>query len=153
KAREFNFNTRFVALAGEINRRMPEYVREKTHRVLNHLGVAPSRSKILVLGVSYKKDLGDFRESPAVEVIRLLPDDGAEVGYHDPFVPNFEEHGVAMDSVPLTEELLSECDMVVIAADHSNIDYAWVVENAKHVLDTRNATKKVSENRDKITLL
>lgn len=153
KAKEFNFNTHFIALAGEINRRMPEFVREKTFRVLNKLGVAPSRSKILVLGVSYKKDIGDYRESPALEVIKLLQHDDANVVYHDPFVPSFEEHGMAMESEPLTQELLTECDLVIITADHTNIDYTWVIQNSKHVLDTRNATKKVTVGREKITLL
>ncbi len=153
KAREFNFNTHFIALAGEINRRMPEFVREKAHRDLNRLGVAPSRSKILILGVSYKKDLGDCRESPAIEVIRLMEKDGAEVVYHDPHVPEFEEHGIGMASVPLTEELLAEANLVIITANHSCIDYPWVVSKAQHVLDTRNATKEVTKHRDKITLL
>jgi nucleotide sugar dehydrogenase len=153
KAREFNFNTRFIALAGEINRRMPDFVREKTNRVLNQLGVAPSRAKILVLGVSYKRDLGDFRESPAVEVIKHFLDDGADVVYHDPYVPSFSEHGVAMECAPLTDELLAECDLVVVTADHTSVDYARVVEKANHVLDTRNATRRVVNNREKITLL
>jgi len=152
KAREFNFNTRFIALAGEINRSMPRFVREKAHRVLNSLGVAPSRAKILLLGVSYKRDLGDFRESPAIEVIRLLEDDGAEIVYHDPFVPRFEEHGITMESVALTDELMAGIDLVIITSDHTCVDYSWVADKARHVLDTRNASRKVT-NRDKITLL
>jgi nucleotide sugar dehydrogenase len=153
KAREFNFNTHFIALAGEINRRMPEFVRDKACRALNQLGVAASQSKILVLGVAYKRDLGDYRESPAIEVIRLLQRDGADVVYHDPYVPQFEEHHLAMEGVPLTDELLAECDLVVITADHTCIDYGRVVERARHVLDTRNATRNVTANREKVTLL
>ena len=153
KAREFNFNTRFIALAGEINRRMPEFVREKTYRVLNQLGVAASKAKLLILGVSYKRDLGDFRESPAIEVIKLLREDGAEIVYHDPFVPSFAEHGITMESTPLTDELLAETDLVVVTSDHTGIDYTRVVDKATHVLDTRNATKRVAGNRHKITLL
>ena len=153
KAKEFNFNTHFIALAGEINRRMPEFVREKAHRVLNQLGVAPSRSKVLCLGVSYKRDLGDYRESPATEVMKLLLRDGAEVIYHDPYVPAFEEHGLSMEGVALTDETLGDCDLVIVLSDHTNIDYRMVVEKAKHVLDTRNATKGVTEQREKITLL
>ena len=153
KAREFNFNTRFIALAGEINRKMPEFVREKAHRVLNQLGIAPAWAKLLILGVSYKRDLGDVRESPAIEVIKLLQEAGSVLVYHDPYVPAFSEHGVAMDSTPLTDELLAECDLVVIASDHTTIDYSWVVAKANHVLDTRNATRRVETNRDKITLL
>jgi nucleotide sugar dehydrogenase len=153
KAKEYNFNTHFINLAGEINRKMPEFVRDKALRVLNKLGVAASRSKILVLGVSYKKDLGDFRESPAIEVIRLLQDEDAQVAYHDPYVPSFHEHGLSMDSVLLTEEMLGGCDLVLITSDHSNVDYSWVVEKARCVFDTRNATRNVTAHREKITLL
>lgn len=153
KAREYNFNTRFIALAGEINRRMPEFVREKTHRVLNMLGVSPSKSKILLLGVSYKRDLGDWRESPSIEVIKLLQEDGAEVVYHDPYVPNFDEHGIAMENQPLTDDLLASCTMAIITTDHKAVDYDYVVSKVPHVLDTRNATKRLKGNHDKVTLL
>jgi UDP-N-acetyl-D-glucosamine dehydrogenase len=132
---------------------MPEFVREKTYRVLNMLGVSPSKSKILMLGVSYKRDLGDWRESPAVEVIKLLQEDGAEVVYHDPYVPNFAEHGVALECVPLTDELLASVTMCIIATDHQCVDYDRVVEKVPHVLDTRNASKRLARNRDKVTLL
>lgn len=153
KAKELNFNTHFIALAGEINRRMPEFVREKVHRVLNQRGVAPSRAKVLALGVAYKKDLDDFRESPALSVIHLLRADGAEVVYHDPHVPAFRDGGLGMESVPLTADLIAAQDLVVILTDHTSIDYAWVAKHANHVLDTRNATRQVRENRDRITLL
>jgi nucleotide sugar dehydrogenase len=153
KAKELNFNTHFIALAGEINRKMPEFVREKANRILNRLGIPASRAKILVLGVAYKRDLNDYRESPAIEVIRLLRADGAEVVYHDPYVPSFRDGDLAMESKPLTAELLSAQDLVIITTDHTNIDYTWVVAYAKHVFDTRNATKNVRENRHKITLL
>ncbi len=153
KAREYNFNTRFIALAGEINRRMPEFVREKTHRVLNMLGVSPSKSTILLLGVSYKRDLGDWRESPSIEVIKLLQEDGAEVVYHDPYVPNFDEHGIAMENMPLTDELLESVTMCIIATDHQAVDYDRVVSKVPHTLDTRNATKRLKAGHDKVTLL
>ncbi|HKB03285.1 MAG TPA: nucleotide sugar dehydrogenase [Gemmataceae bacterium] len=153
KAREFNFNTHFIALAGEINRKMPEFVRQKAARELNRFGKAVSRSKILALGVSYKRDVGDWRESPAIEVIKLLQEERAEVVYHDPHVPDFREHGLAMESTPLTDELLSECDLVVILTEHSAVDHARVVARSKCVLDTRNATRKVTEGREKIVLL
>jgi len=100
-----------------------------------------------------KRDLNDYRESPAIEVIRLLRADGAEVVYHDPYVPSFRDGDLAMESQPLTAELLSSQDLVIITTDHTNIDYEWVVAHAKHVFDTRNATKNVRENRNKITLL
>jgi len=153
KAKEFNFNTHFIALAGEINRRMPEFVREKAARVLNQLGLAPSRSKVLCLGVSYKRDLGDYRESPAIEVIQSLRRDGADVVYHDPHVPRFAEHGLCMEGVPLTEQTIRECDLVIVLSDHSCVDYPWVAERAKHVLDTRNALRGVGGTRENITLL
>ncbi|HJZ94710.1 MAG TPA: nucleotide sugar dehydrogenase [Gemmataceae bacterium] len=153
KAREFNFNTHFIALAGEINRRMPEFVRQKAARELNRFGKAVSRSKVLALGVSYKRDVGDWRESPAVEVIELLQEDGAEVVYHDPHVPDFRDRGLSMESVPLTDELLAECDLVIVLTDHSGVDYDRVVAGARHVLDTRNACRKVTEGRDKVVLL
>jgi UDP-N-acetyl-D-glucosamine dehydrogenase len=152
KAREFNFNTHFIALAGEINRKMPDFVREKAGRVLSRCGVALSRAKILLLGVSYKRDLGDYRESPAVEVIKLLQREGAEVNYHDPFVPSFEEHGVALECVPLTEEVLAAHDLVIVASDHTCVDYSYVARHARYVLDTRNALKNVAE-RANVTLL
>lgn len=153
KAKELNFNTHFIALAGEINRRMPEFVREKAIRILNRLGVVPSKAKILVLGVAYKRDIDDYRESPAIAVIKLLRADGAQVCYHDPYVPSFQYEGLAMESQKLTEELLHSQDLVIIATDHSNIDYEWVVANSRHVFDTRNATKNVRNHRERITLL
>ena len=153
KAKEFNFNCHFIALAGEINRKMPEFVREKAHRALNRVGVAPSKSKILCLGVSYKRDLGDFRESPAVEVIKLLQQDGADVVYHDPYVPAFAEHGLDMEGVDLTDDMIAGCDLVIILSDHTTVDYARVVAKAKHVLDTRNATKSVTGSHENVTLL
>lgn len=153
KAREFNFNTHFIALAGEINRKMPEFVRTKAARELNKAGKAVSRSKILALGVSYKRDVGDWRESPALDVIKLLQDDGAEVLYHDPHVPEFRGHGLSLECSPLSDEVLGEVDLVVVLTDHSTIDYSNVVAKTRQVLDTRNACKKVTENREKITLL
>ncbi len=153
KAKELNFNTHFISLAGEINRRMPLFVREKTARLLNDMGKAVSQTTILVLGVAYKKDMEDYRESPAIEIIRLLQADGAEVVYHDPHVPEFAELGLEMASRPLTEELLMSCDMVLIATDHSTIDYEHVAQYAQHVLDTRNATRHLVNHRERITLL
>jgi UDP-N-acetyl-D-glucosamine dehydrogenase len=153
KAKEFNFSTHFIALAGEINRRMPEFVRQKAQRVLNRAGVAVSRARVLALGVSYKRDVGDWRESPALDVMRLLKDDGADVVYHDPHVPEIRGHGLELENSPLTNDLISGSDLVVILTDHTGIDYARVVEKAKCVLDTRNATRHVSDGRDKVVLL
>lgn len=153
KAKELNFNTHFIALAGEINRQMPEFTVLKAVRVLNRLGVATSKAKVLVLGAGYKRDLADHRESPAIEVMRLLQASGAEVSYHDPFVPVIDEHGVSLTGVPLSEETVKAQDLVLIATDHSPVDYAWVVATAGHVLDTRNATREVAGRGEKVTLL
>jgi len=153
KAREYNFRTRFIALAGEVNRTMPEFVRTKAWRILNEQGLAPSKSKILVLGMAYKKDISDWRESPAIEVIKLLQKDGANVVYHDPYIPVFKHEGLDLESVELTDEALREADLTIIVTDHSNIDYARVVNESKRVLDTKNATKEVAGREGKVTLL
>ncbi|MFY9114622.1 MAG: nucleotide sugar dehydrogenase [Dethiobacteria bacterium] len=153
KAREYNFSTRFIGLAGEINRRMPEFVREKVLRVLNEAGKAPSRSKILIMGVAYKKDLGDCRESPAQYIVDLLLKEGAEIVYHDPYVPEFESGGQRLCSEPLTEELVASADLVLIITEHSAIDYGWLVEKAVKIIDTRNVTKDVSGKEGKVVLL
>jgi nucleotide sugar dehydrogenase len=153
KAREYNFTTRFIALAGEINRSMPEFTRAKAVRVLNRYQKAISGAKLLVLGVAYKRDIDDPRESPSIDLIRLLQESGACVSYHDPHIPQFNEHGVAMTSVDLTPEVLAAQDLVIIATDHTSVDYEFVAEHARAVFDTRNAANKVERNRDKIVLL
>lgn len=143
KAKEFNFNTRFIALAGEINRRMPEFVKEKAWRVLNDLGVAPKNATVLALGVAYKKDLADWRESPAMDVIESLLGDHANLSYHDPHVSKVSVAGHHLSSVELTDELLEAADLVLILTDHSSLDYRRVVQKAKAVLDTRGITRKL----------
>ena len=153
KAKELNFNTRFIALAGQINRYMPEFVRRKVWRALNQLGVAASKSKILILGVAYKKDLDDYRESPALDILEMLHKDGASITYFDPYVSEFSHNGIQMKSELLTKELISDQDLVLILTDHSNVDYGFVVDNAQHILDTRNSTRNVKDNRERITLL
>jgi len=153
KAREYNFRTRFIGLAGEINRSMPYFVREKAWRVLNEAGKAPSRSRVLVLGLAYKADISDWRESPAVEVIKLLQQDGAEVLYHDPYIPEFKQEGLDLQSVPLTDELLQDVDLVIITTAHTGVDYPRVVRLAPRVLDTKNATKAVPDRGQKVVLL
>jgi len=122
-------------------------------RALNKVGKCLNGSKILVLGAAYKKDISDVRESPALKVIDLLKKELAEVSYHDPYVPVIkavEPYEWAMESVELTAEKLQGYDCVVIVTDHSCLDYEWIVENAKLVVDTRNATKNVKNNREKI---
>ncbi len=153
KAKEFNFETHFIALAGEINRRMPEFVREKTWRTLNKLGIAPVHAKILIIGVAYKKDLGDWRESPAINVINNLLKDGIDIAYHDPYVPGITIAGKTFESMTLTPETISKFDLVIITTDHTEINYISIVEQAKAVLDTRGVTRNLNCATEKVTLL
>ena len=153
KAKELNFNTHIIALAGEINRKMPEYVQGKAMRVLNRAGIAPSRANVLVLGAGYKRDLGDHRESPAIEIMRLMQHVGSTVSYHDPYVPTLKEEGLDLLSTPLSTRVLEAQDLVIIATDHTTIDYGWVATHARQVLDTRNATRSLTHHRERLTLL
>lgn len=153
KAKEVNFNTRFIALAGEINRRMPSFVRSKACKVLNQLGIAPSRANVLVLGATYKKDLADWRESPAINVMEALLEDQVNLSYHDPYIPEIQVSGQVLNSVELTPETIAAADLVLIATDHSGLDYPQVVQQAKAVLDTRGITRKFECDRTKVTLL
>ncbi|HMS53954.1 MAG TPA: nucleotide sugar dehydrogenase [Fimbriimonadaceae bacterium] len=141
KAKEVNFSTRFIALAGEINRMMPEFVRDKAVGCLNHLGVAASRSRVLILGVAYKADLDDWRESPALNVLELMIETGASIQYHDPYVPAIELAGQQWVSSDLTDEVLDEADLVIITTGHKSVDYERVIVRSKCIFDTRNATK------------
>jgi UDP-N-acetyl-D-glucosamine dehydrogenase len=153
KAREFDFHTRFIELAGEINMQMPYHVRELVVRALNLQERSLKGSKVLLLGVAYKKDVNDFRESPAIRIINLLEHDGAQVNYNDPYVPEFQEGSIKHQSVTLDEAALKEANCVVIVTDHSDYDFAWILQHAPMVVDTRNATAKLTENRNKIVLL
>lgn len=151
KAREYNFQTHFIALAGETNRKMPEFVVDKAARVLNGARKALNGSKILMLGMAYKSDLDDYRESPAIEVYRLLTRAGADVSFHDSWTPDVNEHGVQAKGIDLTDDVIRNADLVVITTKHSDVDYAHVVELAQAVLDTRYATRGLTS--DKVTLL
>lgn len=153
KAKEVNFNTRFIALAGEINRRMPSFVRSKAFRVLNQLGIAPSRSQILVIGVTYKKDLADWRESPAISVIESLVREQADVSYHDPYVPRLQIGDRGFESADLTAAAVAQADLVIITTNHSTIDFTWVLQHAQAILDTRGATRHLADPDQKVTLL
>ncbi len=146
KAREFGVQTRFIELAGEVNNDMPHYVLQRTMEALNERGRPLKGARLLVLGVAYKKDVDDVRESPALTVMSLLKKRGARLDYHDPFVPRLEPaHGLehAMTSVPLDYERLGQYDAVVVLTDHTGIDYDRVVEKASLVVDTRNTTWRV----------
>ena len=138
KAREFGFYTEFIELAGKVNEEMPYFCRSLISQALNHHSQkAMKGSRILVLGVAYKPDISDMRESPAVKIIALLEKAGADVAYHDPYVPTFSEHGVAMSSVALEPAAYDAC---VIVTDHSSIDYDALIAEAPVVVDLRNAT-------------
>jgi UDP-N-acetyl-D-glucosamine dehydrogenase len=142
--RTLNYKTRFIDLASEINSAMPDYVVEKVARALNDDRKAVNGSRVLVLGIAYKRDIDDMRESPALDVMRLLEQRGAEVVYHDPHVARFREDGVEHSGVALTAEELGAADAVVIVTDHTATDWGFVVEHARLVVDTRNATVKVA---------
>jgi UDP-N-acetyl-D-glucosamine dehydrogenase len=142
KMRTLNYKTRFIDLASEINSSMPDFVVEKVARALNDDRKSVNGSRILVVGIAYKKDIDDMRESPALDVIRLLEQRGAAVAYHDPHVPSFREDGHARSGVALTDEELRSADAVVIITDHTAIDYQLIVDHASLVVDTRNAVAR-----------
>ena len=153
KAREYDFHTRFIELAGEINAEVTYYVVNKIYRALNDHKKAMKDANILILGVAYKKNIDDVRESPALVIMERLRHEGANISYHDPYVPVIEPHGgssVYLESTELTPETLATADCVVIITDHSIIDYDMVVEHAQLIVDTRNATKNVKKRREKI---
>lgn len=142
KAREYDFSTRFIELAGEINSNMPYYVATRVMEALNERGKSLRGSKLLVLGIAYKKDVDDLRESPSLELIRILKEKGAAVDYNDPYLPLAVSHRrhFKMRSTPLTKARTGRYDCVLIATDHSCYDYKWIVKNSRLVVDTRNAT-------------
>lgn len=143
KMRGLNYKTRFIDLAGELNTEMPLFWVRKLSDALNEAGKAVRGSSVLVLGVAYKKDIDDLRESPALDIIKLLEERGATVTYHDPYVKSFTENEHTLASTPLTEATLKGADAVMIVTDHSNIDYGLVRRAAKLVVDTRNALSRV----------
>jgi UDP-N-acetyl-D-glucosamine dehydrogenase len=157
KAREYDFSTRFIELAGEVNTAMPYHVVESVSGALNERQKAVKGARVLVLGVAYKKDVDDLRESPSLKIIELLTARGAKLDYNDPYFPemhrmrhyNFE----GMKSVPLNPEAMASYDCVLIATDHSSYDYQMIVESSQLVVDTRNATRRIARHRDKIVLV
>jgi UDP-N-acetyl-D-glucosamine dehydrogenase len=155
KAREYEFPTRFIELAGEINSAMPEHVVTSLTDALNRRKQCLRDAKVLILGIAYKKDIDDLRESPSLRIIELLKDNGAHVDYHDPYFPRLHrmrKYDFGMEAVEPTAGALASYDAVVIVTDHSSYDYAAIVRNSRLVVDTRNATKEVKEHRDRIVL-
>ena len=153
KARQYGVPTRFIELAGQINTDMPHYVIMRTMDALNERKKSLKGSRVLVLGLAYKKDIDDLRESPSIELIELLKAKGAKVDYNDPYISKTHkqrEHDLRMKSKPLDAKMLASYDVVLISTDHSDYDYGWIVKNAQLVVDTRNATAGVKGNRAKI---
>ncbi len=138
KAREFDYHTRLIELAGEINNSMPEFVVERAADILNEQGKPLRGSTILLLGVAYKKDVDDVRESPVLRIIELLEGKGANILYHDSYIPSFSCDGKKYESVNMTEEYLKSADLTIITTDHSDVDYLFVRQIAPVVFDTRN---------------
>jgi UDP-N-acetyl-D-glucosamine dehydrogenase len=153
KMRTLNYKTRFIDLASEINSSMPDFVVEKVAHALNDDRKSVNGSRVLVLGIAYKRDIDDLRESPALDVIRLLEQRGAEVVFHDPHCASFREDDHVRYSVPLTPDELRSADAVVIVTDHRATDYQLVVDNAAVVVDTRNATRTTQGGRARVIAL
>ncbi|HEX5897086.1 MAG TPA: nucleotide sugar dehydrogenase [Thermoleophilaceae bacterium] len=180
RAREFDMQTEFIELAGEVNQRMPYFCVERIARALNdhsksvrgsRIGIygvsykpgvgdllneertAVNGARVLLIGVAYKADVSDMRESPALDVLRLLDAKGADLRYHDPYVPELALDGRSWKSVELTDEELAGADLVVVLTDHSTVDWARVVARSQRVYDTRNATRGVRDGREKIRKL
>ncbi len=137
KAREYKYHTRFIELSGEINNAMPEFVVEKADRLLNKKGIALSKSKILILGAAYKKDIRDLRESPVFEIMEILKDRGVDFDYNDPYVDKFYNHLTKEEYTSVSLDKIGEYDMVIVVTNHSNYDYDMILEKSKMILDTR----------------
>jgi UDP-N-acetyl-D-glucosamine dehydrogenase len=156
KAREYDFATRFIELAGEINTSMPYHVVQAVSAALNQRELSLKGAKILLLGIAYKKDVDDLRESPSLKLMQLLLEGGAKLDYNDPYFPQLHKMRhydySKMRSVELTPKALGSYECVLIATDHTSYDYEAIVKNAKLVVDTRNATRRLTHNRDKIVL-
>ena len=142
KMRGLNYKTRFIDLAGELNTEMPLFWVRKVAEALNGRGKAVRGARVLVLGVAYKRDIDDIRESPALDIIRLLEGQGASVSYYDPHVPVFSEDGREFHSVTLTPDLVAQADCVLVVTDHSVVDYRMIKRRANLIVDTRNAIPK-----------
>ncbi|MSR29463.1 MAG: nucleotide sugar dehydrogenase [Phycisphaerales bacterium] len=156
KAREVGRTTRFIELAGEVNTAMPHYVIERTVHALNSHCKSLKDSKVLVIGIAYKKNIDDPRESPSAEIIELLRDRGVDVSYHDPHLPVFpamRKYRVSLKSVPLTQATLAASDCVLILTDHDAVDYSAIAKHAKLVVDTRNAMARVPTDATKCEIV
>lgn len=153
KAREYGFHTSMIESSMMINDKMPEYCVERAMKILNEHGKALSKSNVLVLGVAYKQDIDDYRESPAIDVIEILEQNGANTEFYDPYISEYKHEGKVKKGIEKIDgEIISSYDLIVITASHSNVDYEMVSKNAKAIFDTKNAMKEI-KNRDNIEVL
>lgn len=148
KAREYDYHTRLIEISGEINQYMPQYVVERAYRILNRFKKPMSGSEIFILGVAYKQDIDDYRESPALKVIENFEKEGAVVRYNDPYISGFKYKDREYKSTELTKEALDRADLVVIAAMHGKYDYDFIQKHAAFVFDTKNAMKNVKDRKN-----
>jgi UDP-N-acetyl-D-glucosamine dehydrogenase len=159
KMRTLSFKTRMIELASDVNSEMPQFVLRKTASALNDSSQPVRGSRVLIVGVSYKKDIDDMRESPAIEIVRLLQQEGAQVLYHDPYCPTIQDdghtpiRGLPMRSVPLTKELLACIDAAVIVTDHSTVDYAFLADHVPLIVDTRGVMRGVPAGMARVVAL
>ncbi len=153
KAREYGFHTSMIESSMIVNDKMPEYCVERVMKILNRQGKALSKSKVLVLGIAYKQDIDDYRESPAIDVIEILKNNGAAVEFFDPYIPEYKYKNKNFKGIEkIDSKIISKYDLIMITASHSNIDYKMINENAQAIFDTKNAMKDIV-NREKIEIL
>jgi len=150
KAREYDFHTVFIELSARVNEEMPYFVVNKTIEELSRSGICPAQAKVLLLGMAFKKDISDLRDSPAIKVYQIITDKVAKLDYNDPHVPYFELNGKKVKSVKLDFKRLNRYDAVVILTDHSAYDYEKILKYARLIIDTRNAIKKENKKVKKL---
>jgi UDP-N-acetyl-D-glucosamine dehydrogenase len=150
KAREYNYHTKLIEVSGEINNYMPEFVVENIMKILNKNRKALNGASVLLMGVAYKKDIDDYRESPVLKLIELLETEGASVTVNDPYIPEFKYKNRTYKTKPVTDSMIETADIVVITTYHSDYDYENILRNAKVIYDTRNAMKDIKVGREKI---
>ena len=153
KARKVGFKTKMVDLAAEVNRKVPGVIVRRAKRMLARSGRKNKNHKILIIGVTYKRDVNDLRESPSLDVIKLLKKEKVSLSYHDPYIPYLDIHGIKARSSKLTKDLLSGQDLVLLMTDHSDLDYEKIAENSKLIFDTRNIFEKKGIRAENIVKL
>ena len=153
KLKSLNYRTRFIELATEINSNMPTYVVDRLNSLLNEARKPVKGSKLFLIGMAYKRNVGDVRDSPAIDIATLLSHRGAQISYHDPYVPILKEAGLEMRSVELTEEVLRASDCTIILTDHSGLNWQWIADSSRLVLDTRNATRGIDRTGSRVVVL